>query len=55
VTSVLKSDLSTIFEGLNLERVLFSAVVHRTVVAWLVLSWRRCGVLHNFGQCHKTS
>jgi len=41
VVSVLKSGLSTIFECVNLERFFYSAVVNRTVVAELVLSWRR--------------
>jgi len=43
VVSVLKSGLSTIFEGVNLERFSYGAVVNRTVVAGLVLSWSRRG------------
>jgi len=39
MVSELKSGLSTIFEGVYLER--FSTVVNCTVVAELVLSWRR--------------
>jgi len=43
LVSVLKSGLSTIFKGVNLEQFFYNAVVNHTVVAELVLSWRRRG------------
>jgi len=42
VISILKSGLSTIFEGVS-RTVFYNAVVNRTVVAGLVLFWRRRG------------